>query len=492
MQPHGPFTQDIQKIMAIRAYIPLSSTTLQRILLWGVPSLTLLGLVGAAGVRLWFYRKMKNTNSPAIPAASPKQVSSNTSQDRPSGRTDSEQERYSHEERLNSRKNSQETCQDRFASSFKIPSKLSGKQLTSSNLQPPPLESETPLKPSGVATTGNHVSLPAINRESFSDESTSSSEGLLSLPCKSPAGVTPPAGSAQTEPSAVTTSSSNHVALSNHVASSGSVTSLMNQVQAGMEETTSSKDSSSPPQTSRKDRIRITVQIPRSAVGRFIGKQGRNIKSLMTGSNGAHVYVNQKNLPKDAEFVLCTIQGTAGQIKDAIQIIAAKYPEIMIPPFPQLLGEGGILHNISPVPSPHFGTLRQNGESWEVELLLASIPQGSFSAMVCYLETLTELWLVTCERSVELEEQHQSMSFTYCYTTANGSDHNTVKDGDRSLLGKFCAVKVSEIHWLRGRVTRFGDDAGSYEVQLMDYGSIVVVPPSSIKPLRWVEENPIM
>lgn len=452
------------------------SATLQRIILWGVPSLTLLGLVGAAGVRyLWFYRNTKKTTctavssnqavSATIPADRCEQVSSpscSPTVQRRSSAPCSETEARCNSQHLNPRKNSQDTYQDKFAMPFKHQSSLRGKQLTSSNLQLPPMESETPLKTSDLVTTENHI--PAIQRESFADESTSSSEGLLSQSCKSPTDLVsrPPEGS-QTEPS------------SGYASASGSASNVEK----------SSAASKSPPLVSRRDRIRVILQIPRGVVGRFIGKQGRNIKSLMTGSNGAHVYVNQKNLQKDAQIVMCTVQGTSVQIKDAMNIIASKYPEIPIPQYTNTIsGDGGMPNHVSPILSPQFGLSGQNGDSWQVDLLPAIIPLGSFSAMACYLETLTEVWLVACERSVELDEQHQHMSYCYCYTVGDGDNRLAVKEGDESLLGRYCAVRVSEIHWLRGRIAWFGDDGGSYEVQLMDYGSIVVVPPSSIKPLR--------
>lgn len=236
----------------------------------------------------------------------------------------------------------------------------------------------------------------------------------------------------------------------------------------------------------RKDRVRIQLQLPRDIIGRFIGKQGRNIKALMVDSDGAHVYINQKNVPKDTPFVPCTVQGTAKQVDEAIAIIESKYPEVIIP---------GTLVNGSPmeqfqqttsIPTPLFGTSSKYEclESWDFQLSMASIPPNPFSACVTYLESLRYIWVVACERSMELEDQHQSMSFAYCYSGVINHNLHLVDKGNPELLGKFCAVRVSEIHWLRGRISKFGDDQSSYEVQLVDYGSDVVVPQSAIKPLR--------
>lgn len=458
---------------SVRPYLVPSSTTLQRIFIWGVPSLTLLGLVGGAGLR-WFYQRETITppaTSPAAPCCtcdSTPLSSSPTDQERSRDSMDSgvDEGRSSSSRESVGRKNSED---EKVVTPFKINSTHRGKQMTSSNLQLPPLEVETPL--TDLAPTSSHI--PPIDRGSFSAESTSSSEGegIISLH-KSPVDYSATALAENQGESTSITSTSNDS------------TDAFSQLKMAAENSiavAAEKESSSPSLAYRKDHARVMLHIPRSVVGRFIGKQGRNIKALMVDSNGAHVYVNQKNLPKDAQIVLCTVQGTSTQISGALTIIRAKYPEIDVPVYPPI---STLFDHTSPLPSPNFGTPQQNGESWEVELLPAFIPRGSFSAMVCYIESLTEVWLVACEKSVELDEQHQSMSYTYCYTTSTGNDHILAKESDKDLLGKFCAVRVSEIHWLRGRVAKFGDDSSNYEVQLMDYGSVVVVPPSAIKPLR--------
>lgn len=480
--------------MAVRTYVPLSSTTLQRIILWGVPSLTLLGLVG---VRLWFYRRSKSSaaavtgtsngyNTASIPAASSCKCA------RPSSPPPIGERRASapastlsgqEEKPLHPRKNSQsqEAYQERFATPFKVhSSSLGGKQLTSSNLQLPPLESETPLKLSNLTIAPNSSHVPttngsAIKGDSFSSES-ASSESLLSQPCKSHSNaISGPPCVAE-----VTTKHTDPGKVPNHVSAADTL-EVTSQLKGDGEEPDASPRDSNSTLACRKDRVRVVLQIPRNVVGRFIGKQGRNIKSLMQASNGAHVYVNQKNLPKDTQVVMCTVQGTAVQIKDAMNIIASKYPEIQIPPYSNTIinGEGGLVHHMSPLPTPHFGASSQ--QPWEVELLPAIIPLNSFSATICYLESETEVWLVSCEKAIELDDLHQSMSYVYCYTDFGRVN---IREGDEAMIGRYCAVRVSEIHWLRGRVARVGDDPGSYEVQLADYGSIVVVPPSAIKALR--------
>lgn len=242
----------------------------------------------------------------------------------------------------------------------------------------------------------------------------------------------------------------------------------------------SSKDLDSPllRLDSFKNRVKVTIQLPRDSVGRFIGKQGRNIKTLMADSN-THVYVNQKNLPKEAVSVPCHIQGSASEVELALKQISIKFPEIDIP---------SSIDDISTVSaplgslSPLFANL-EDGTNWDVQLKQTAVPEMSpFYAMVSYIESLNRLWVFPYDSSRKLDDLHQSMSFFYSYASSMGLPR--VKEGDGGMVGRFCAAKVSNIHWLRGHVTKIGDDSHSYELQLVDYGSTVVLPPTSIRPLK--------
>ena len=228
-----------------------------------------------------------------------------------------------------------------------------------------------------------------------------------------------------------------------------------------------------------KNRVKVTIQLPRDSVGRFIGKQGRNIKTLMAESN-THVYVNQKNLPKEAVSVPCHIQGSATEVELALKQISIKFPEIDIP---------GSIDDISTVSATPLGSLSplfanlEEGINWDVQLRQLAPPDSSpFYAMVSYIETLNRLWVFPYDSSRKLDDLHQSMSFFYAYASSMGLAR--AKEGDGGMVGRFCAAKVSDIHWLRAHVTKIGDDSKSYELQLVDYGSTVVLPPNSIRPLK--------
>ncbi len=242
-------------------------------------------------------------------------------------------------------------------------------------------------------------------------------------------------------------------------------------------------------------RIKVAVQLPKDLVGRFIGKQGRNIKALMLES-GAHIYVNQKNLPEDAAEVPCHVQGNSAQIDHALKIISSKFPTVDIPSW---LDEGIASQSTNTSPGTPFTSPLQvpGNEDWNVQLKPATVPSTSpFYALVSYIEGMTRIWLVPYESNPALDSLHQQMSYYYSYSSSSVSPsaspssllaslNLSVGPGEDEVkpIGKYCAVKVSDIHWLRGHVTQLSDDGTNYEVQLVDYGSTVIVPIIAIKPL---------
>jgi len=245
---------------------------------------------------------------------------------------------------------------------------------------------------------------------------------------------------------------------------------------------------------SKKDRVRIQLQLPREVIGRFIGKQGRNIKALMQESDGAYVFLNQKSVPKDALVVPCTIQGTSKQVDEALSIIERKFPEISVADaLVNTSSHPGALSQqqmVSIFPTPPCSTVPTTSmeapESWDCELEPAVIPIKYFSATVSYIESVSHVWMVPREVSKDMDELHRNMSYSYCYggSLRHALPLPSTDSQAADLIGRFCAVRVSEIHWLRGRIAKFGEDMQTYEVQLVDYGSYVIVPPASINPLR--------
>ena len=237
----------------------------------------------------------------------------------------------------------------------------------------------------------------------------------------------------------------------------------------------------------RGGRARATVQLPIEIVGRFIGRQGKNIKSLMADS-GAQIHVQQKNLSKDATIVPCILQGTQGQIAKAIDLICLRHPEVTFPSPPTYTPP--ISSTPIPVYSSSTSGLNQNSEtSWDFTLKPAHVPTSTFLAIVTYIEKLNRVWLVPYSSTQLLEDLHQSMAHAYSKDEeAIKEEDNENKDEEEELvrIDKYCSVRVNEVYWLRGKVIKKSDEGGNYEIKLMDYGSSVIVPLSALKALRYV------
>ena len=272
---------------------------------------------------------------------------------------------------------------------------------------------------------------------------------------------------------------------------------------------------SSAPVNLRTPRSRATILLPVDIIGRFIGRQGRNIKSLVAES-GSQIHVQQKNIGRDATMVPCVLQGTNAQITKAIDIILLRHPEVVISPTTTILPHSPInpannsnvtINNGDAPPIPIVHQLVPE-TSWDYELQPYVIPESPFLAIATYIEKLNRIWLVPYSSTQQLDELHQAMTQAYSEPKQQGvvihsssptltcvqlasSDSNTAASSDSSaihtkdIVGRYCAVRVSAVYWLRGRVINTRNDKGvDYEVKLMDYGSSVIVPSHALKPLR--------
>lgn len=234
----------------------------------------------------------------------------------------------------------------------------------------------------------------------------------------------------------------------------------------------------------RGGRARATVYLPLDIVGRFIGRQGRNIKSLMAES-GAQIHVQQKNISKEASMVPCIVQGTQDQITTAVDLIVLRHPEV---PFPTQYSSFPSLYNTTTIGLEEKTIQDEKNSmfSWDHVLESAVKPSGVFPAIVTYIERLDRVWLVPYASTQRLEELHQHMTKSYSSSCLDvGKDELESNENGPSIVGKYCSVRVSKEYWLRGRVAKESEEkSATFEVQLVDYGSSVIVPLSSVKPLK--------
>ena len=228
--------------------------------------------------------------------------------------------------------------------------------------------------------------------------------------------------------------------------------------------------------TLRGGRARSTIHLPLDVIGRFIGRQGRNIKSLMTES-GAQIHVQQKNVDKEASTVPCIIQGTQAQISKALDIICIRHPEISIPLSMPYQSPTTFTPSIAPAISS-VPPATASEASWDYQLNRATIPTSTFLAIVTYIEKLNRVWLVPYSNTQLLEDLHSRMLHTY------GSAKTEQDNDEVELSSQFVAVRVSDIYWLRGRILKRVNEE-DFEIQLTDYGSSVVASRKALKPLRY-------
>ena len=75
---------------------------------------------------------------------------------------------------------------------------------------------------------------------------------------------------------------------------------------------------------------RCTVNVPRTCVGRLIGKNGRNIKTVMNRT-GTNISILQRKAKPEDSSIPCRIQGSWIDIRTATELIRAMFPAIPSP-----------------------------------------------------------------------------------------------------------------------------------------------------------------
>lgn len=235
-------------------------------------------------------------------------------------------------------------------------------------------------------------------------------------------------------------------------------------------------------------RVQAVVNVPKHLVGRFIGKQGRNVKALRAESGGAYIYVDQC-VSGDGPFVPCFVHGEPAQVDEALKLISLKYPNIAVPGdygggggarsrWPGDESSSGYDSGSSPTNQNQNGALECLTNPWVACLAREAPPPSPFHAMVTYIETVRKVWVLPLEATQYLEELHKKMNASYSHTPP------LPPACPQANVGTFCAVGIDGNHWLRGIVLQMNQDSQTCDVRLVDYGSCVVVAVSALRPLR--------
>lgn len=238
--------------------------------------------------------------------------------------------------------------------------------------------------------------------------------------------------------------------------------------------------------TFRCARVQAVVNIPKHLVGRFIGRQGRNVKSLRAESGGAYIYVDQ-GAAGEGPFVPCFVHGEQAQVEEALRLISYKYPNISVPSdlcarnWPGEETSSGY-DSSSPtngVRDPLANAAQDPpANPWAADLVRTTPPPSPFHGMVTYIESVKKVWILPLDATQHVEELHRDMNSTYLHTSP------LPLTCPQANVGTFCAVGIDSSHWLRGVVLQISPDGQTCDICLVDYGSCVVVATTSLRPLR--------
>ena len=239
------------------------------------------------------------------------------------------------------------------------------------------------------------------------------------------------------------------------------------------------------------DRERADIQLPTNIVGRFIGREGKNIKSLMDES-GAQIHVQQQNMDEMARLVPCVIQGTHGQIMKVLELITIRHPDAIIPTKPFRPNPFSLSTSVMAVsPMRLLPAMVPIPMKWDAVIKPGNVPSSTFLGIVTHVEHINRFWLVSFDSTDKLDQLADSMAKTYYNCNSKeASIFEAIEDkpSDKELVGKYCAAQITDIHWLRGKIMdvvhKGKDKHPKYKVLLVDYGSTAKLESHRIKPLR--------
>uniref|UniRef100_UPI00358EEAF8 A-kinase anchor protein 1, mitochondrial isoform X1 n=2 Tax=Myxine glutinosa TaxID=7769 RepID=UPI00358EEAF8 len=194
------------------------------------------------------------------------------------------------------------------------------------------------------------------------------------------------------------------------------------------------------------------VEIPKAAVGRLIGKQGKFINHLKQTS-GAQIYIME--LPFVADYQVCHIEGTLEQVDVVLSLIKSKFPTLT-------------LKNIANPPSlsvPISMSWLQLPLGVAVEVIVSSVVSAGHLFVQQHTHPSYHV----------LPALDQTMAV--CYSQAS-----IPMLPMPSEVGVICSAPM-ENGWYRAQVLACGSD-GMVEIKYCDYGGYHSLPTSELRQIR--------
>uniref|UniRef100_UPI00358EE22A uncharacterized protein n=1 Tax=Myxine glutinosa TaxID=7769 RepID=UPI00358EE22A len=200
------------------------------------------------------------------------------------------------------------------------------------------------------------------------------------------------------------------------------------------------------------------LRIPKSMVGRLIGKAGGFIKYLMDES-GASMFVCE--VPQVAAFQVCHMEGSPSQVQKALVLIREKFKSLNLA---NIVSQS----HLPTVSAPTFPTL-----SW------MRLPAGE--AVSVWVVCVSSVVRLSVQHSghpacAQLPALHQSMAI--CYHSMNAPCLSSSAE-----VGSLCAARVGD-SWLRAQLMAPLTSPALTTVRLLDYGRVLSLPSTSLRRLR--------
>lgn len=204
-------------------------------------------------------------------------------------------------------------------------------------------------------------------------------------------------------------------------------------------------------------------ELPRELCGRFIGQGGRNVTAIKTRSN-TRIYVQQH--PFSSKLKICSIQGTAEEIRTALELIRKKFP---LHVYPHLTL---IQVNVEPMHYPGTITLP--------ETLQLRLPEGvTCDVVLTSMVTAGHFFLQQPTHPTYPSLSRLDSCMAACY--GQGLDIPPLPHPVEA--GIICAAHVWN-GWYRALVVGPSEESDECDVKFLDYGGYMTLSTSLLRQIR--------